>query len=84
MATLRGEGGEYNIAIQDLKNNRNRVLTDSGVDESPSMAANGSMVVYATKYKGRGVLGMVSTDGRVKLRLPAREGDVQGPAWSPK
>ena len=83
IAMLRGERGRYNIAVQDLKKGRFRVLTDSGMDESPSIAPNGSMVVYATKYKGRGVLGMVSTDGRVKLRLPAREGDVQGPAWSP-
>lgn len=83
IAMLRGERGQYNIAVQDLKNGRLRVLTDSGVDESPSIAPNGSMVVYATKYKGRGVLGMVSKDGRVKLRLPSREGDVQGPAWSP-
>lgn len=83
IAMLRGERGQYNIAVQDLKSSRVRVLTDSGVDESPSIAPNGSMVVYATKYRGRGVLGMVSRDGRIKLRLPAREGDVQGPAWSP-
>ena len=83
IAMLRGQGGQYNIAIQDLKSGRTRILTDSGMDESPSIASNGSMVVYATKHGGRGVLGMVSADGRVKLRLPAREGDVQGPAWSP-
>jgi len=83
IAMLRGERGRYNIAIQDLKTGRTRVLTDSGMDESPSIAANGSMVVYATRYNGRGVLGMVSSDGRIKLRLPARQGDVQGPAWSP-
>ena len=83
IAMLRGERGRYNIAIQDLKTGRTRVLTDSGMDESPSIAANGSMVVYATRYNGRGVLGMVSSDERIKLRLPAREGDVQGPAWSP-
>jgi TolB protein len=41
------------------------------------------MVAYATIFNGRGVLGESSIDGRVKLRLPAQEGDVQDPAWSP-
>ena len=83
IAMLRGEKGRYNIAIQYLKGGGTRILTGSDMDESPSIASNGSMIVYATKDRGRGILGMVSTDGRIKLRLPAREGDVQGPAWSP-
>ena len=41
------------------------------------------MVLYATEYQGNGVLAVVSTDGRIKLRLPARAGSVQEPAWSP-
>ena len=37
------------------------------------------MVLYATQYGGRSVLSVVSTDGFVKLRLPAQAGDVQEP-----
>ena len=77
---LHRENGMYNIAIQDLENGAIDILTSSGRDESPSVAPNGSMVIHGTEY---GVLGLVSTDGRVKLQLPAREGKVQDPAWSP-
>jgi TolB protein len=74
---------QFNIALLDLTSGRLTELTDAGVDESPSMAPNGSMVLYATRQGGRGILGMVSTDGRIKLRLPSRNGDVREPAWSP-
>lgn len=77
---LNRQDGMYNIAIQDLQSGNVQTLTSSGRDESPSIAPNGSMVIYGSEL---GVLGLVTTDGRVKLRLPAPEGKIQEPAWSP-
>lgn len=77
------EDGEFQIAIHDLVTNRLTVLTDTELDESPSIAPNGSMVLYATKFGDRGILSAVSVDGGVKFRLPSRSGDVREPAWSP-
>ncbi len=81
MVTQRS--GEFHIALHDLVTNRVTVLTSTQLDESPSIAPNGSMVLYATKQGDRGILAAVSVDGGVKFRLPAREGDVREPAWSP-
>jgi TolB protein len=75
--------GQFHIAIHDLVTRRLTVLTDTDLDESPSIAPNGSMVLYATKFGDRGILSAVSVDGGVKFRLPSRSGDVREPAWSP-
>lgn len=80
---LHRDRGLFGIAKQDLRSGRVNVLTRANSDESPSLSPNGKMVIYATAYGGKRVLAMVSTDGRIKLRLPAREGNVQEPAWSP-
>ena len=67
----------------DLQRERLQIVTSTALDESPSVAPNGSMVLYATKLDGRGILAAVSVDGSVKFKLPSREGDVREPAWSP-
>ncbi|MEW8395393.1 MAG: hypothetical protein AB2707_04460 [Candidatus Thiodiazotropha sp.] len=60
-----------------------QVLSQGSLDESPSFAPNGSMVIYASKSGYRGVLAAVSVDGRVRQRLALQEGDVREPVWSP-
>lgn len=83
VAMVHRRDGRFHIALLDLQTNRLHVLTSTSLDESPSIAPNGSMVLYATKQAERGILAAVSVDGGVKFRLPAREGEVREPAWSP-
>ncbi len=73
----------YQIAAQDLKSGNLRILTETNYDESPTIAPNGAMLMYATSVGGKGILGAVSLDARTKVRLPSKQGDVREPAWSP-
>ena len=83
LVVLHRDSSGFNIAKQNLTTGRVSILTNSGMDDSPSLAPNGKMVLYGTRLGGRDVLGLVSIDGRVKLRLPSQAGDVQDPSWSP-
>ncbi|MFC7367899.1 MULTISPECIES: Tol-Pal system beta propeller repeat protein TolB [Vreelandella] len=73
----------YQVARQDRDGGRLVVLSESTRDESPSVAPNGTMVIFATQQGGSGVLSAVSADGRSSFRLPAAQGEVRDPAWSP-
>lgn len=75
--------GVFHIAAQDMQTGIIRVLTETHLDESPSIAPNGAMLMYATKHRGKGILGAVSLDAGVKFRLPSKQGDVREPSWSP-
>lgn len=76
-------GGVFHIASQDIATGNLRILTETHLDESPSIAPNGAMLLYATRYNGKGILAAVSLDAGVKYRLPSKQGDVREPAWSP-
>ncbi|MBA2648180.1 MAG: Tol-Pal system beta propeller repeat protein TolB [Legionella sp.] len=80
---LHREDRAFNIGMQSATGGPIINITSSGHDESPSIAPNSRLILYATRYQDKGVLSMVSIDGKIKMRLPAREGDVQEPAWSP-
>ena len=77
------DGGGFRVGVLDLQNRALQVLSDGALDESPSFAPNGSMIVYASPHQGRGVLAAVSVDGRIRQRLGVKRGDVREPAWSP-
>ncbi|RMD78491.1 MAG: Tol-Pal system beta propeller repeat protein TolB [Gammaproteobacteria bacterium] len=83
LAFVHRAQGRYRIALMDLEEGTLQLLSDGPLDESPSFAPNGSMILYATQRAGRGILAAVSVDGRVRQRLSSPEGDAREPAWSP-
>jgi TolB protein len=80
---IQRNGNSFNVAIEDLQSRQVQLLTDDGVDESPSFAPNGRIVLYASEVRGRGILAGVSSDGRVRQRFTVDIGDVREPAWGP-
>jgi TolB protein len=80
---VRRDGGRFNVAIEDFATRQVQVLTQGTLDESPSVAPNGKLILYASESGGRGILAAVSSDGRVKQRLTASASDVREPAWGP-
>ncbi len=83
LAMIHRQGSAYQIAVLELDSGILQVLTNGKLDESPSFAPNGSMILYAAKKGERGLLAAVSADGRVHQNLVMKGGEVRDPAWSP-
>ncbi|MDO4638021.1 MAG: Tol-Pal system beta propeller repeat protein TolB [Lautropia sp.] len=83
LAYVTQRAGRFLIALKDLKSGEEKLLTDTGEEESPSFAPNGQWVMYTTRANGREYLMAVSTDGRVKQRLSSNTSNVREPAWGP-
>ena len=73
----------FQIAAQDLQRGSVRVLSNTSLNDSPTVAPNGTMLIYATRQQDRGVLMLVSINGRVRIPIPTAQGDVREPSWSP-
>ncbi len=75
--------GRFQVYVMDLATGQELAVTDTVLDESPSFAPNGRLLLYATEVNGRGILASASTDGRVRTRLSGPAGDVREPTWGP-
>jgi TolB protein len=83
LAIVHRNQGNDRIAVIDPANGLTTVLSRGSLDESPSFAPNGAMIIYATRDRGQGVLAAVSTDGRIHQQIASVAGDVREPVWSP-
>ena len=77
----RSSDGLFHIALKYKKENFIRILTEAKMDESPSVAPNGNMVIYGIKEENLSMLAGFSLSG-AKFKLPASDGEVREPAWS--
>jgi TolB protein len=82
LAYIARSGG-FKLQLLDLKTGDVIGLTQTTHDETPSFAANGKFILYATKIGSRNVLAAVSVDGSVKQTLSIPGSDVREPAWGP-
>jgi TolB protein len=83
LAIVTQESGGFRVAVVDLADGNVTVLSRGSLDESPSFAPNGAVLIYAGRERGQGVLATVSTDGQVSARLKSDVGEVREPVWGP-
>lgn len=83
VAMVNDTSGRYRIAMLDLETQQTSILSDGYLDDSPSFAPNGSMIIYSSLLDGKGVLAVVSADGHASQKLRFLQGEVRQPAWSP-
>ena len=80
LVTNHGNGDQ--IGVFSLPTGSLEILTNGRLDESPTFAPNGAMILYAAQRGGSGLLSAVSADGRVRQVLRSESGTVREPAWS--
>lgn len=83
LAYISHRDGNYQLFALDLANGQERRLSDATDDESPSFAANGKYILYATRAGDRKSLAVVSVDGLLKQRLTNKAGNIKESAWGP-
>ena len=84
IALINYDERKFNVGMQDMKSGVVQILTDGSRDQSPSIAPNGKVIVYASEANGRGILRFVAKNGRAKLRYVGPKGDdLREPSLGP-
>jgi len=83
IAFTKQTGGSFHIGVMRPDGSNERILTTSFLDEGPTWAPNGRVLMFFRESPGSGPrLWTVDVTGRV-LRPNARQGSGSDPAWSP-
>lgn len=83
LAMLHHAQSGFSIAVKSQDDMT--VLVDSQFEQTPSFAPNGQFLVYSTLWQQKSILGVVSVDGNIHMRLlpDNTTGEIQDPDWSP-
>ena len=82
LALVNFDGSSYRIGLMDVQSGALRLISDGPLDETPSFAPNGALVIYTRQGPKGSELATVSTDGRIRQQL-RQTGDVRESAWAP-
>ncbi|MBT9474209.1 MAG: Tol-Pal system beta propeller repeat protein TolB [Pseudomonadota bacterium] len=83
IAFTKQSGGEFHIGIMRPDGSDERLLTSSYMDEGPTWAPNGRVLMFSRETPGSGPrLWTVDVTGRI-LRAAPYPGSGSDPAWSP-
>ena len=83
IAFTKQSGGEFHIGVMRPDGSDERLLTTSYLDESPSWAPNGRVLMFSRETPGGAPhLWTVDITGRI-LRPAPYSGSASDPAWSP-
>jgi TolB protein len=83
IAFTKQTGGEFHIGIMKPDGSDERILTSSFLDEGPTWAPNGRVLMFFRDAPGAGPrLWTVDITGRIIQKAPY-DGQASDPAWSP-
>jgi TolB protein len=83
IAATKQSGGQFHIVVMGPNGGGERVLTSSFLDEGPTWAPNGRVLMFSRETPGAGPrLWTVDVSGRNE-RLEPYPGGATDPAWSP-
>ncbi|MBF0454746.1 MAG: Tol-Pal system protein TolB [Magnetococcales bacterium] len=84
IAYVRGGSRRFRIAVTDPEGQKNHILTDSWMDESPSWAPNGRVILFSRQVGSQTQLYTIDLTGHNE-RLLKLEKKISGsdPSWSP-
>ena len=83
LVLVNNDGSGYRIGLFDLQTGNLRLISNGPLDESPSFAPNGAVVIYTATGRHGSELETVTVDGRVRQTLRQVGSEVREPAWSP-
>jgi TolB protein len=83
IAFTKQTGGEFHIGVMKPDGSDERILTSSFLDEGPTWAPNGRVLMFFRESPGAGPrLWTVDITGRIQQQAPY-PGQASDPAWSP-
>ena len=82
LSLVHNNGSGHKIAIYSINDKFLKVISRGRLDEAPSFAPNGKMVLFASKKLNKGILVAASNDGRIRKEIELIGENVREPIWS--